>query len=81
MRMGIILALFLLLGSGQALDLNYRIGGMNDQTDILYHGELSSTEATWINWTSIDEGFSQSLKIKPQDDTWTYMIIVVKVKV
>jgi hypothetical protein len=73
--------LVLLLSCAQAMEVQYKIGGWNDITEVIYSGELSSNHFTWINLTTSEPGFSECLKVKPKDSSYTYIMIICKVKV
>lgn len=75
------LILFLLFSCTQAMDIKYHWGGMNNDASVIYDQEISSHMPTWINWTTYMKEGQGSIKIKPEDSSYTYILMIVKVKV
>jgi hypothetical protein len=76
-----LLIIFVMLSCTQAMDIKYHLGGLNNDASVIYHQEISSNMPTWINWTTYMEEGQGSIKIKPADSSYTYILMIVKVKV
>ena len=79
--MKILLILFFFLGGAQALDFPLHVGNENIDGSVVYYSEISSSMPTMINWTTFMREGEGSIQIKPKDDGYRYMFLVIKVKV
>lgn len=57
---------------------NVSIYGYN--ANVIYSAELSSSETTMFNWTTLDSGLMSSTKIKPMNSHTAYLVLIVMIR-